>query len=94
MRILLQLLIAVSAFICSVIACAAGGGLIGRYIAHAYPNYYPSVFPTAATRPHFDAEQVGIGQGIGQGAVAGLFVGAVIVLALAIASRRREGSHS
>jgi hypothetical protein len=91
MKILAQLLIALLVFIGSVVLCATGGGLIGRFIAHQYPSYYPSVFSSASTRPYFDPVQVGIGTGIGQGAAAGLWVGAIVVLALAIANRRRDG---
>jgi hypothetical protein len=84
-----QLLVGVVVFVASVVLCAIGGGLLGKFIAVQYPSYYPSVFPTAATQPDFDATEVGIGTGVGQGAAAGLFVGAVSVLALAIANRRR-----
>jgi hypothetical protein len=90
MRLLAQFLLAVSVFVASVALCGAGGGLIGWVIAKRYPAYYPSVFSTASTRPYFDPVQVGIGTGIGQGAAAGLLVGTVIVLALAISSRRSE----
>ena len=85
-----QLLVGVAIFVCSVIVCAAGGGLLGKFIAVQYPRYYPSVFPTSATQRDFDATEVGVATGIGQGAAAGLLVGAVIVLALAIANRRRD----
>lgn len=91
MKIALQLLIAAGVFVGSVVACAAGGGLLGKMIATWYPQYYPTVFASLAERkPDFDAAQVGIGMGIGQGAIAGLFVGAVIVLALALANHRRN----
>ena len=90
MRILKQLFVAFAVFVASVLLCAVGGGLLGKIIAVEFPRYYPSVFPDAATRPFFDATDVGVGTGIGQGAAAGLFVGAVVVLALAIANRRRD----
>jgi hypothetical protein len=90
-RLVKQLLLGIVVFVSSVILCAIGGGLLGKFIAVQYPGYYPSVFPTAATQPGFDATEVGIGTGIGQGAAAGLLVGAVAVLALAIANRRRAG---
>ncbi|CAA9438258.1 MAG: hypothetical protein AVDCRST_MAG64-3979 [uncultured Phycisphaerae bacterium] len=90
MRLLTQLLIALAVFAASVVLCAAGGGLLGKFIATRFPGYYPSVFPAAATRPSFDAAEVGVATGIGQGAAAGLFVGAVVVLALAVANRRRD----
>lgn len=91
MHVIRQLSIAFGVFIVSVLLCAIGGGLIGKFIAVKFPHYYPSVFPTAATQSYFDAAEVGIGTGIGQGAAAGLLVGAVVVLALAVANRRREG---
>jgi hypothetical protein len=84
-----QLLIAFVVFVGSVVLCAVGGGLLGRVIAALFPRYYPSVFPAAATQPEFDAVQVGVATGVGQGAAAGVFVGAVIVLALAVANWRR-----
>jgi hypothetical protein len=90
MHLVKQLLAAFAVFVTSVVVCATGGGLLGKLIAVKFPHYYPSVFPVAATRPHFDAAEVGIAMGVGQGAVAGLFVGAVAVLAIAIASRRRD----
>ena len=91
MHIVKQLLIALAVFAASVALCAIGGGLLGKIIAVRFPHYYPSVFPTAATQPYFDATDVGIGTGVGQGAAAGLLVGGVVVLALAIANRRRDG---
>ncbi|MDB5333365.1 MAG: hypothetical protein JWP03_4516 [Phycisphaerales bacterium] len=91
MRLLKQLLLAFAIIITSVVLCAIGGGFIGKLIAVKFPNYYPSVFPAAATQPYFDASEMGIATGIGQGAAAGLLVGAVVVLALAIANRRRDG---
>ena len=81
-----QLLIAFIVFVGSVILCAVGGGLLGKVIAALFPRYYPSVFATASTQPGFDATEAGIGTGVGQGAAAGILVGAVIVLALAIAN--------
>jgi hypothetical protein len=84
-----QLLIAFAVFAGSVVLCATVGGSLGKVIATLFPSYYPSVFPTAATRPGFDASEVGSATGAAQGAVACIFVGAVIVLALAIANRRR-----
>ncbi len=92
MRIIGQLLLALAVFLTSVVLCAIGGGMIGHLIARQYPHYYPSMFPTAATQPFFDSEDVGVGTGIGQGAAAGLLVGTVIVLALAIANRRRTAA--
>jgi hypothetical protein len=91
MRIVTELAFAFGVFAISVILCAASGGLIGWFIAKTYPKYYPSVFASASTQPDFDPVEVGIGTGIGQGAAAGLLVGAVIVLALAIRTRRRDG---
>ena len=91
MRIVVQLLIAFVVFVGSVILCAVGGGLIGNFIAIKYPGYYRSVFSRAATQPDFDPATMGIATGIGQGAVAGLLVGAVVVLALAVANYRRAG---
>ena len=90
MRILVQLVIAATVFLSSVAICAACGGFIGRMIAIRCPSYYPSMFPKAATQPYFDSVQVGEGTGAGQGAAAGLLVGGVIVLVLAIANRRRS----
>ena len=87
-RLLGQLVIAFVVFVGSVVLCAIGGGLLGWAIAALFPRYYPSVFPAAATRPGFDAVQVGVAIGVGQGAAVGVFVGAVVVLALAIANRR------
>jgi hypothetical protein len=89
-----QLLIAFFVFVSSVVLCAVAGGLLGKVIATLFPHYYPSVFAEQASRPAFDAVEVGIGTGIGQGAAAGIFVGAIIVLALAIANwrgLRRQG---
>ena len=90
MRILKQVIVVLAVFFVSVVVCAIGGALLGKFIAVQYPHYYPSVFPDAATQPYFDANDVGMGTGLGQGAAAGLFVGAVTVLALAIANRRRD----
>jgi hypothetical protein len=89
MRILKQLIIALP---CSSypLLSAQLGALLGKFIAVRFPHYYPSVFPDTATQPYFDATDVGMGTGFGQGAVAGLFFGAVVVLALAIANRRRD----
>lgn len=91
MHLLKQLLLAFAIVVTSVILCAIGGGVIGKLIAIRFPHYYPSVFSDSATQPYFDAAEIGIASGIGQGAAAGLFVGAAVTLAVAIASRRRDG---
>ena len=85
-----QLATAFVVVLLSVMLCAAGGGVLGSVIAHRFPSYYPSVYRTAATQPGFNATEVGVATGIGQGAAAGLLVGAVIVLALAVANWRRS----
>lgn len=90
MRLMKQISIAVAVFMVAIPLCAAGGGLLGDFIAIECPHYYPSVFPEAATQRWFDAREVGIGTGIGQGAVAGVVVGGFIVVALAIANWRRD----
>jgi hypothetical protein len=90
MPLLKQLFLAFAVFVASVVLCAIGGGLLGKLIAVEFPHYYPSVFSTSATQPYFDAAEMGIATGVGQGAAAGLLVGAVVVLALAIAHRRRD----
>lgn len=92
MRLMKQISVATVVFIVVVPLCAAGGGLLGDFIAVEYPHYYPSLFPEAATRLWFDAREVGIGTGIGQGAVTGIFVTGLIVVALAIANWRREST--
>ncbi len=88
MRIFVQLLIAFIVLLGSVVLCAAGGGLIGSFIASRYPAYYRVVFSTAATQPEFDPSAMGIATGIGQGAAVGVAVGAIVVIALAIANYR------
>ncbi len=93
MSLLKQLLVSLAVFIASTLLCATGGGLLGKFIALEFPHYYPSMFPAAATQPFFNATEVGIGTGIGQGAAAGLLVGGVVVLALAIRNRRRDASR-
>jgi hypothetical protein len=69
-------------------AFAAGGGVLGYSLALVAPSYYRSVF-SGGDAAGFDPVQVGIGLGISQGAIAGLAVGSIVVLAVAISGARR-----
>ena len=74
--------------IASGVAFATCGGALGYTLAWIAPAYYRGVFQ-GGDAPEFDPVQVGIGLGISQGAIAGLVVGSVVVLAVAISGLRR-----
>ena len=75
--------------ILSGLAFALGGGLIGYALAVILPGYYRGVFGSGR-EPWFDPVEVGIGLGVSQGLICGLFVGAVVVLAVAWYNSRRS----
>jgi putative addiction module component (TIGR02574 family) len=70
-------------------AFALGGGLIGYALAVALPSYYRGTF-SSGNAPWFNAVEVGVGLGISQGLICGLFLGAIIVLAVAWYNSRRN----
>ena len=69
--------------------CGGGGatlgGVLGALIGGFLPDYYHAVF----RNPGLNAIEVGAGLGLTQGLGAGLVIGAIIVLATAISTRRR-----
>ena len=65
----------------SAIFFAVAGGAIGYLLAITIPQYYRDVF-RAGQNPDFDPVAVGLGLGITQGAIAGLLVGAIVVIAV------------
>jgi hypothetical protein len=65
----------------SAIFFAIAGGVIGYLLAVVIPQYYRDVF-RAGQNPNFDPVAVGLGLGITEGAIAGLFVGAIVVVAV------------
>jgi hypothetical protein len=71
----------------SAVGSAVGGGLLGLALALATPSYYRVVF-CIEDDPSFNPVQVGLGLGITQGAVAGLVIGCVVVLAVALSGLR------
>jgi hypothetical protein len=92
-RPIVQVFIAFVVIVCSVMLCAAGGGLLASVIDWMLPKYYPSVFHSTiykASNERAIAREIGIATGVGQGAGAGVLVGLVIALALAIANRHRS----
>jgi hypothetical protein len=82
---------AILIFALSAAVCTAGGALIGFCLGRFAPAYYYSVVPPQPGLP-YDPVAVGVGLGLTQGLVAGLCVGGVIVLALAIATWRRNNA--
>jgi hypothetical protein len=70
-------------------AFALGGGLIGYALAVILPGYYRGVF-SSGREPWFDAVGVGVGLGLSQGLICGLFLGAIVVLAVAWYNSRRN----
>jgi hypothetical protein len=74
--------------IVSGVAFAAGGGGLGYALGRLAPSYYRGVF-AGGESPGFDPVQVGIGLGVSQGLIAGLGVGSVVVVAVAISGWRR-----
>ena len=74
--------------IASAFGFAIAGGLIGSTLAQVMPDYYRATF--AAREPGFDPVQVGVGLGMTQGLIAGLCVGSVVVLSVALSGLRRR----
>jgi hypothetical protein len=74
--------------ILSGIAFALGGGAIGYGLATFAPGYYRGVFPSGG-EAWFDPVVVGLGLGLTQGLICGLFLGGVVVLAVAWYNARR-----
>lgn len=70
---------------------AALGGAIGFAIGRFAPGYYRVWFPDAIG-PDFAPVELGLGLGLTQGFVGGIAVGLVIVLAMALSTRRRDGA--
>jgi hypothetical protein len=79
---------AIAIILATAIGLGTAGGAIGFGLGKYAPSYYRAVFVTGRD-PDFDPLAVGIGLGITQGMLGGLFVGSVVVLAVAIASARR-----
>jgi hypothetical protein len=73
----------------SAIGFALVGGGVGWTLGTVTPAYYRTVYGYAGQRPGFDPVQVGLGLGITQGLVCGVFVGVVVVLAVAWHQSRR-----
>jgi hypothetical protein len=65
------------------IALAIGGATIGYSLGRLSPTYYRSVFEFGRS-PDFDPAQAGLGLGLTQGCIAGLIIGAVVVLAVSL----------
>lgn len=68
--------------IVSGIACSLMGGLLGYALGMFAPDYYRTVFhipPGVA----LDPAQAGLGLGVTQGLAVGLFIGLVVVVAVA-----------
>ena len=78
--------------IASCVSFAIAGGGLGYGLAKVLPQYYRVVFRHGEDI-QFDPVQVGLGLGMAQGAIAGLFAGAVIVLAVALNGLRRPGKE-
>lgn len=74
--------------IASAVGFGSGGAAIGYALARMAPSYYRGVFSNGES-PGFDPVQVGLGLGVSQGTVAGLLVGSVVVLAVALSGLRR-----
>lgn len=72
----------------STILFSLSGGGLGFALGRFAPSYYRTVYPTGRVD---DPVQLGIGLGTTQGAIAGVIVGCVIVMAVAISSRRSGG---
>jgi len=64
------------------------GGLLGFTLGFGAPAYYRGVF--RATEPGFNPVQVGLGLGITQGLICGMFIGSVVVVAVALSKRPRQ----
>jgi hypothetical protein len=69
--------------ITSGLAFAVGGALVGYLLGVLAPDYYRTVFGVPPEAP-YDPVQVGVGLGLTQGATAGLLVGVVIVVSVAL----------
>lgn len=72
----------------STVLCAIVGAGAGYTLGTVAPAYYRSVFRNGNATT-FDPVQMGLGLGLTQGLVAGLFVGCVVVLAVAWYNSRR-----
>ena len=72
--------------------CGAGGTLVGYLLGTYSPGYYRAVFGNG-NDPAFDPVSVGTGLGLTQGLMAGLTIGAVVVLAAALrrSAARKSG---
>jgi hypothetical protein len=70
------------------IAFAASGGAIGYSLGLLSPTYYRAVFEFGRS-PDFDPAQAGLGLGLTQGCIAGIVIGAVVVLASCLSSLRQ-----
>jgi hypothetical protein len=68
--------------ILSTIGFGVAGTAIGCLLAVVAPDYYRGVFG-ARNSPDFNPVAMGFGLGLTQGVFAGLFVGSVVVLAVA-----------
>jgi len=64
------------------------GMLLGVAIAGFIPTYYREIFG-AVNDPSFEPYAVGLGLGLTQGIFCGLVSGSVVLISVAIASRRR-----
>jgi hypothetical protein len=75
--------------VASGVCFAVAGGGIGDALARIVPDYYHVVFHGVEDLD-FDPVQFGLGPGITQGLAAGLVVGSIVVLAVAISGLRRH----
>jgi hypothetical protein len=69
------------------VCCGLIGTVLGAGMALLIPDYYRAVFG-AVDDPSFEPLAVGLGLGLTQGTIGGLVVGCVVILSVAIYSRR------
>jgi hypothetical protein len=80
---------AFSVIIASAIGFGFAGGLIGYALGRFAPAYYRGVYGIVEPST-FNPVQVGLGLGISQGLIAGVLVGAVVVLAVGFSRRQSK----
>ncbi len=76
---------AVWIIVISIVVCGLGRGCIGGLLGRLAPEYYRTVFRSIPA--DLDLAKVGFGLGLTQGFIAGVAIGCVMVIGLAIARR-------